>query len=214
MQQKCRDMKQLETGLHWATGVLILMLWLQGSLRVAEAAHIQNQSDGQDIQACVQTVHQPRTNNRHVRNSVHLQPVKTNGVAPISHSDAIFIWELHHSTKSIFKLEDNSKSLVVPKKGLYFVNLKMYYYIPTGHACKDNLNLSTRVQLHHSSYPVWIDVIKGTDTMQCVVHWRQSFTLSQVVKLEKGTKLRVIIDPSNYGYVIKDVSTYFTVTLL
>lgn len=140
--------------------------------------------------------------------------MKTNGVAPISHSDAIFIWELHHSTKSIFKLEDNSKSLVVPKKGLYFVNLKMYYYIPTGHACKDNLNLSTRVQLHHSSYPVWIDVIKGTDTMQCVAHWRQSFTLSQVVKLEKGTKLRVIIDPSNYGYVIKDVSTYFTVTLL
>lgn len=126
----------------------------------------------------------------------------------------IYVWGMYHSTRSIFKLEDSSTSLVVPKKGLYFLNLKMYYYIPTGHTCKQNLNLSTHIKQLHPSYPEWIDVIKGTDTMQCVDHWHQSVTLSQVVRFEKGTKLRVTIDLRNYDYIIKDESTYFTVTLL
>lgn len=121
---------------------------------------------------------------------------------------------MNHNTRNIFKLEDNSTSLVVPKKGLYIVNLKMYYYIPTGHKCEKKLFLSTCIQQYHPSYPKWIDILKGIETMQCVDSWHQSVTLSQVVSFKKKTKLRVIIDPKNYDFIIGDVSTYFSVTLL
>lgn len=111
-------------------------------------------------------------------------------------------------------MQDNSTSLVVPKNGIYFVNLKIYYTIPSGHKCKENLYLKTDVQKYDSSYREWVDVIKGIDTMQCVDYWYQSVTLSQVVKLVNGAKLRVRIDPVIYDYIIKDSSTYFSVTLL
>lgn len=130
------------------------------------------------------------------------------------HDDGYYIWRIHHNSRNIFKLEDNGTSLVVPKKGLYIVNLKMYYYIPSGHKCKHFLFLSTCIKQYHPSYPEWMEVIKGTDTMQCVDHWRQSVTLSQVMRFEKETKLRVIINPKIYEFINGDWSTYFSVTLL
>lgn len=129
------------------------------------------------------------------------------------HEKGFYIWFINHNTRSMFKLEDNSTSLVVPRQGLYIVNLKMYYQIPSEKKC-ENVFLSTIIRKYHPSYPKWMDIIKGMDTMQCVPHWHQSVTLSQVVRLEVGTKLRVIIDPNNYDFIIGDVSTYFSVTLL
>lgn len=130
-------------------------------------------------------------------------------------AEGLYIWVMYPNTKSIFKLEDNSTSLVVPKKGLYLLNLKMYYQISSSKpTCTGNLFLNTRIQKYHPSYPVWLEVIKGIETMQCMDHWSQSVTLSQVARFERGTKLRVVIDPQNYDYIIRDRSTYFSVTLL
>ncbi|KAB5522457.1 hypothetical protein PHYPO_G00159730 [Pangasianodon hypophthalmus] len=214
--QQCRDMKQHEKGWRWAAGFLIVMLWLQVSLRVTEAANTSKQPEGQDIQAGVQPGVKPRKNIRRAKETVHLLTARgpDGKVVPTLNEQGIYIWWMYHNTRSIFKLEDNSTTLVVPKKGLYFVNLKMYYYIPTGHECKENLLLTTCIKQYHPSYLEWRDVVKGMDTMQCVDRWYQSVTLSQMVRLEKGTKLRVIINPVNYDFINGDGSTYFTVTLL
>lgn len=115
----------------------------------------------------------------------------------------------------MFKLM-NSSTLVLPRSGLYIVNLKMYYQITpvTKPKCQDTLILSTFIRKSHHSYHGWLDVLKGIDTMQCVDQWRQSVTLSHVVRFEKKTNLKVVIDPNNYKFINGDESTFFSVTLL
>lgn len=127
--------------------------------------------------------------------------------------DGTYIWWMF-SSKGKFTLEDKNTTLVVPKNGLYLLNLKMYYNVDSDHQCKQMLFLKTIIQQYHSSYPRWREVITGTDTMQCVQDWQQSVTLTQVIRLIKGTMLRVIIDPNNDPFIIWDQSTYFTVTRL
>ncbi|XP_053473582.1 uncharacterized protein LOC128603297 [Ictalurus furcatus] len=216
--QWCWHMKRHETGVRRATGFLMVMLWLQASLRVTEAAIIPKQSEGHDYQTDVQryvAVH-PSKNTRRAADTVRLQTaVGPDGkVVPTLYENEIYIWQTHTINGNLFKLEDNGTSLVVSKKGLYFVNLRMGYYIPDMHTCTSNLFLSTSIKQHHTSYTKWIDVINSKDTMQCVDYWHQSVSLSQVVRFEKGTKLRVLIDPVNYPYIIGDTSTFFSVTRL
>lgn len=133
-------------------------------------------------------------------------------MAPLQ-KDGIYIWRLYH-TRGKFKLEDNSTTLVVPKNGLYLVNLKMYYDIRNDSMCNQMLTLKTKIEQYCSAYPVWIEVIKGGDTMQCVKGWQQSVTLSQVVRFKKGTMLRVVINEMNHHFIVGDGSTYLSVTRL
>lgn len=216
--QRCWHMKRHETGVRRATGFLMVMFWLQASLRITEAAIIPMQAEGHDYQTDVQkyeAVH-PLKNTRRATDTVRLQTaVGPDGrVVPTLHENKIYIWQINTNHGNIFKLENNGTSLVVSKKGLYFVNLRMGYYIPDMHTCTDNLFLSTCIMQHHTSYTQWLEVINSKDTMQCVDYWHQSVTLSQVVRFQKGTKLRVDIDPVNYPYIIGDTSTFFSVTRL
>ncbi|KAG7314706.1 hypothetical protein KOW79_022009 [Hemibagrus wyckioides] len=210
--QHCRATRRHEPGLRRATGFLILMLWLQASLRVTQASVIHQQPN--DIQAGDQQSVQPSKNVRRAWEIAHLlTAIGNNGkVAPLQ-KDGIYIWRLYH-TRGNFKLEDNSTTLVVPKNGLYLVNLKMYYYIPNDPMCNQTLFLKTKIEQYSSAYPVWIEVMKGGDTMQCVQDWHQSVTLSQVVRFEKGTMLRVVINEKNHHFIVGDASTYLSVTRL
>ncbi|KAI5615553.1 hypothetical protein C0J50_0234 [Silurus asotus] len=179
-------MKRQETGSVCISGFLIGMLWFQILLSVTEAANIQMQ----------RTERGP------------------GGKAVPLYEDDIFIWM--EPNESMFKLEDNGTSIVVPRKGIYFVNVKLNFYLPSKQNCTEmgKLFIITNIKMYHSSYKEWINVIKNRDTMQCVDHWYQSVTLTKVAKFLKGTKLRVVIDPGSYKYLIRDDSTYFSVTLL
>ncbi|TSK14480.1 hypothetical protein Baya_0463 [Bagarius yarrelli] len=201
-----------EMKLH-KTRFLIVMLWFQVSLHVTQAATTKKQTHAKDIQAGNQMADPPSRNFRHTRETVQLLTARKDGkIVPAIHEDGTYIWWGH--TESKFKLEDNDTALVVPRQGLYLVNLKMYYMIPASYNCNKNLLLKTEIQQYHTSYNIWREVIKGEDTMQCVHHWHQSVTLSQVVRFEKGTKLRVVIEAKNYKFIVGDDSTYLNVTLL
>lgn len=130
--------------------------------------------------------------------------------------DGDYKWFIIHNTKDMFQLIDNS-TLVVPRRGFYIVNLKMYYQITSVNKpkCEDkDLILSTFIKKYHSSYLGWLNVIKGLDTMPCKDHWRQSVTLSQVVMFNEKTWLKVTIDPKTYEFINGDESTFFSVTRL
>ncbi|XP_046695289.1 uncharacterized protein LOC124379180 isoform X2 [Silurus meridionalis] len=201
-----RDMKRQETGSGCFSGFLIWMLWFQILLSVTEAANIQMQQNGRDRKTG------PSHYIRHFKSTVNLLTERGPGgkAVPLFENNT-FIWM--EPNESMFKLEDNGTSIVVPRKGIYFVNVKLNFYIPSVRNCS-GLFILTNIKMYHSSYKEWINVIKNRDTMQCVDHWYQSVTLTKVAKFLKGTKLRVVINPDSYKFLIRDDSTYFSVTLL
>ncbi|KAK2816335.1 hypothetical protein Q7C36_022606 [Tachysurus vachellii] len=210
---RCRKITRQVSGLRCATGFLILMVCLQASLRVTQAAVTKRRHN--DIQIDGQEGVQPHGKGKRAWETALLLTTRNeeNGKKVPALQGGIYIWWMF-SSRGNFTLKDNNTSLVVPKNGLYLLNLKMYYNIGSNNQCTRMLTLKTIIRQYHSSYPRWRDVIIGTDTMQCVHGWQQSVTLTQVIRLYKGTMLRVIIDPNNYQFINRDHSTYFTVTRL
>ncbi|XP_026993609.2 uncharacterized protein LOC113637245 [Tachysurus fulvidraco] len=209
---RCRKITRQVSGVRCATGFLILMVCLQASLRVTQAAVTKKQPN--DIQTDSQEGVQAHGNSKRAWETAFLLTARHgDGEKVPALQDGIYIWWML-SSRGKFTLKDKNTTLVVPKNGLYLLNLKMYYSIDSDHQCKQMLFLNTFIQQYHSSYPKWREVITGRDTMQCVQDWQQSVTLTQVIRLNKGTMLRVKIDPKNYPFIIWDDSTYFTVTRL
>ncbi|XP_062845138.1 uncharacterized protein LOC134303614 [Trichomycterus rosablanca] len=206
---------------NW-TGVFLLItyfstfFWLQGSGRVIREVSDQTQHEHlSDIK---------ELRRQHKRPSVHLLVAKGKGTtksfSPCYQQDGTCIqWMMQHSVrlKSEFKLNDSNTSVIIPRTGYYFINLRINYKVPDAYDCnnKNSPTLWAAIKQYHPDYQVARDILSTKETMQCINNWQQTLSLNRVEKIKNTTKLYVKIIPENTEFIVcESLDIFFDVTFL
>ncbi|XP_076867885.1 uncharacterized protein LOC143518894 [Brachyhypopomus gauderio] len=212
LMQHVREMKRQETRSRWATGFLLLIffatfLWLQVSVNATKDTPIQEQqADNRVAGVNAQFAHSTKP-------SVHLQISSKQNAVIVKQNESYVIQWIRQRGSKLYILTDSNTSLIIPRKGQYFLNLRVYYRIPEGYCKgKDLLPLYNSIMQYHSNYPDWRNVIENTETMHCENNWYQSVDLHRVVNLQANTEIKVRANANNYGLI--SLHTYFDVTCL
>lgn len=121
------------------------------------------------------------------------------------------------SLDSEFKLDDKQTSVIVPRTGYYFINLKINYKVPDDYDCKGQkpFFLCAEIKQYHPEYPQSRNIVRTIESMQCLNNWQQSLSLNRVEKIKSTTKLYVKINQESFSLIIlESLDIFFDVTFL
>ncbi|KAK9975015.1 hypothetical protein ABG768_023079 [Culter alburnus] len=205
----CQTMKRQETRLRLATAALLAtflatLLWLQFQQQTTKDAF-----SGAHSKAL-------NTEGPPVRHTVHLEGLISAGNQFVDCSEEQPIkWDIMNDDNDAqnFKLE-NQTVLHVFTKGLYLINLRIYYRVAYNQ-CDPNselLTLKVNVSQKHSDYEKEREVISAQESMICRNYWLQSITLNRVIMLQSETSLRVTINKKSCKFVSRARNSHLAVT--